>query len=369
MELLSARNGSASGGERLLKWLVGAAAACVVVGAMRVAAPLLTQVLVVLFLTIILSPVYYLFRRVRIPPRLSAALLVLLMVGGCLWALWGGVYPAVMEFTKKAGGYHKEFLEALDDLTVWLRENGVNIPNGYLKQRLAFESSQVSRFGLTALSWLGGFVRFLVVVLIIASFAIFELPGLPRAVRRARWLSPARREILTRFVVDVRHYLGIKTVISAFTGFFIYLGLLAIGVDSPLLLGFVAFALNYVPVFGSIIAAAPGVLLALNAGGGVAAAWTVALYVAVNQVLGNILEPRIMGTGFGVSPVVVLLSVAFWGWVLGPVGMLFAVPLTMAVRGTVVSMWGGEGEAPPAALPASAAAAPAPPPPHSGKGS
>lgn len=342
-----------NGADRLLRWLLGAAAACVVVGAMRVAAPLLTQVLVVVFLTIVLSPVYYFFRRLRLPAGAAAALLVFLVVGGFLWALWGGVYPAVMEFSKKAGGYHKEFLDALDNLTVWLQENGVNIPKGYLKEHLAFDSSQVSKIGLTALSWLGSFIRFVVVVLIIASFAIFELPGLPRKVRRAKWLSPARREVLTRFVVDVRHYLGIKTIVSALTGFFIYLGLLAIGVDSPFLLGVVAFALNYVPVFGSVIAAVPGVLLALSAGGGPAAAWTVVLYVVVNQVIGNILEPRVMGTGFGVSPVLVLLSVAFWGWVLGPVGMLFAVPLTMAVRGTVVSMWGAD-EAPAAAVPAAA---------------
>lgn len=331
-------NAPAAGADRLLRWLLGAAAAVVVVGGMRVAAPLLTQVLVVAFLTIVLSPVYYLFRRARLPAGLAAALLVALMVGGCVWALWGGVYPAVMEFSKKAGGYHKEFLDALDNLTVWLRENDVNIPNGYLKERLAFDSAQVSKVGLTALSWLGSFIRFLVVVLIIASFTVFELPGLPRNLARARWLSPPRRAILARFVLDVRHYLGIKTLVSALTGVFVYLGLLAIGVDSPLLLGVVAFALNYVPVFGSIVAAVPAVLLALSAGGGPAAAWTIALYVVVNQVFGNILEPRIMGSGFGVSPVVVLLSVAFWGWVLGPVGMLFAVPLTMAVRGTVVSM-------------------------------
>ena len=340
-----------TGGERLLRWLIGAAAACIVVGAMRVAAPLLVQVLVVLFLTIVLSPVYYLFRRLRLPPGAAAALLVLLMVGGCVWALWGGVYPAVMEFSKKAGGYHKEFLDALDNLTVWLQENEINLPNGYLKEHLALDPAQVSKAGLTALSWLGSFVRFLVVVLIIASFAIFELPGLPRKVARARWLSPSRRAVLTRFVVDVRHYLGIKTIVSALTGGTIYLGLLAIGVDSPLLLGVVAFALNYVPVFGSIIAAVPAVLLALSAGGGPAAIWTLVLYIVVNQIFGNILEPRIMGAGFGVSPVLVLLSVAFWGWVLGPVGMLFAVPLTMAVRGTVLSMWSADAAAS-AAVPA-----------------
>ena len=364
MERIPNRTGAGDGAERLLRWLVGAAAAIIVVGGMRLAAPLLTQVLVVVVLTIILSPVYYLFRRAGLPGKAAAALLVVLMVGGFVWALWGGVYPAVMEFSRKAAGYHKEFLAALDDLSAWLNENGVSIPKGYLKEQFAIDASIVKGFGVTVLAFLGSLVRALVVVLIITAFMIFELPGLPRKAVRARWLSPARREILTRFIVDVRHYLGIKTIISALTGFFIYLGLLAIGVDSPLLLGVVAFALNYVPVFGSIIAAVPAVLLALSAGGSPAAIWTIVLYIAVNQILGNILEPRIMGTGFGVSPVVVLLSVAFWGWVLGPVGMLFAVPLTMAARGTVLSMWGNAPDAAPA-VPA-AATVPAPPGPDAG---
>ena len=72
-----------------------------------------------------------------------------------------------------------------------------------------------------------------------------------------------------------------------------------------------------------------------GAGGVPTAAAVALLYLIVNQALGNVLEPRVMGTGFGVSPVVVLLSVLFWGWVLGAVGMLFAVPLTMAVRGAL----------------------------------
>ena len=110
------------------------------------------------------------------------------------------------------------------------------------------------------------------------------------------------------------------------------------GVDSPVLLGFVAFILNYVPVIGSIIAAVPAVLIALMQHGTLKGAYVAVLYLAVNTLFGNILEPRFMGYGFGVSPVIVLFSLIFWGWVLGPLGMLFAVPLTMAMQVSLGSM-------------------------------
>ena len=141
---------------------------------------------------------------------------------------------------------------------------------------------------------------------------------------------------------------GIKTVVSAATALVIYAGLRLLGVDSPVLLALLAFLLNFVPAVGSVLAAIPGVLLALSSGGVPTAIWTTVVYLATNQILGNIVEPRVMGAGFGVSPVVVMLSVVFWGWVLGPVGMLLAVPLTMAVRGTLAVR---KGAAPPVAAP------------------
>jgi predicted PurR-regulated permease PerM len=110
------------------------------------------------------------------------------------------------------------------------------------------------------------------------------------------------------------------------------------GVDSPVLLGFIAFVFNFVPVIGSIFAAVPAVLIAVMQHNALTGAYVIALYIVVNTLFGYILEPRFMGYGFGVSPVVVMFSVVFWGWVLGPLGMLFAVPLTMAVRGALGSM-------------------------------
>jgi predicted PurR-regulated permease PerM len=124
----------------------------------------------------------------------------------------------------------------------------------------------------------------------------------------------------------------IKTGISLVTGGMAALWLTILGVDYALLWGLLTFALNYVPNIGSIIAAIPPVLLAivqLGIGKAIAAG---AGYAVINVLMGNFVEPRFMGRGLGLSPLIVFLSLLFWGWVLGPVGMLLAVPLTMTAK-------------------------------------
>jgi len=93
-----------------------------------------------------------------------------------------------------------------------------------------------------------------------------------------------------------------------------------------------AFLLNYLPTIGSIIAAVPAILLALVQLGPGAAAATLAGFTVINVVIGNVIEPRLMGYGVGISPLVVFIGLLFWGWVFGPVGMLLSVPLTMTLK-------------------------------------
>jgi predicted PurR-regulated permease PerM len=132
-----------------------------------------------------------------------------------------------------------------------------------------------------------------------------------------------------QIIQDIKQYISIKTSMSLLTGAIIAVWLKFLGVDYPLLWGLLAFFFNYVPNIGSIIAAVPAVLLAFIQIDPAHAAYAAAGYLVVNGVIGNLIEPRIMGRGLGLSTLVVFLSLMFWGWVLGPVGMLLSVPLTM----------------------------------------
>jgi AI-2 transport protein TqsA len=112
----------------------------------------------------------------------------------------------------------------------------------------------------------------------------------------------------------------------------IYFILLFLDVGYPFLWAFIAFGMNYVPNIGSLIAAIPAVLLALVERGAWTAVWVAAGYIVVNNVIGNVIEPRFMGNKLGLSPLIVFLSLIFWGWLLGPVGMFLSVPMTMAAK-------------------------------------
>ncbi len=134
------------------------------------------------------------------------------------------------------------------------------------------------------------------------------------------------------FLQNLGRYLGIKTVVSMATGMCAGVLTWSFGVDFPLLWAMLAFLLNYVPTIGSIIAAVPAVLLALVQLGPGEAGATAIGFVGINIIFGNFLEPRLMGYGVGISPLIVFVGLVFWGWVFGPVGMLLSVPLTMTLK-------------------------------------
>ena len=172
-----------------------------------------------------------------------------------------------------------------------------------------------------------GFLIILTVIFILAEAASFY-PKL-RAV-----LNNPDRDLahFGRITGTMNRYIAIKTSVSVLTGLLVTTFLWILNVDFPVLWGLVALLLNFIPTIGSIIAGVPPVLLALVQLGPTEALLVVAGFFAVNTIVGNVLEPRYMGRGLGLSALVVFLSLIFWGWLLGPVGMLLSVPLTMSAK-------------------------------------
>jgi predicted PurR-regulated permease PerM len=171
---------------------------------------------------------------------------------------------------------------------------------------------------------------FLVISLIVI-FTLFEAATFGPKVRAAFGSAGAEARF-ARAMHEIQHYMGIKTVISLATGLLIGIWVGVMGVEFAVFWGLVAFVLNFIPNLGSIIAAVPTTLLAMVQIG-VGRALLVALgYLVVNMVIGNFIEPPLLGRRLGLSTLVVVLSLVFWGWVWGPVGMLLSVPLTMVVK-------------------------------------
>jgi predicted PurR-regulated permease PerM len=195
-----------------------------------------------------------------------------------------------------------------------------------------FNSAAVMKLVARLLNELGGVLTngFLIILTVI--FMLLEASSIPVKLRSIFHDPEASLGNLKQFTDTVVRYIGIKTVISFVTGAFVAVFLTILGVDYPLLWGLLAFILNYIPNIGSIMAAVPAVLLTIIQLGPGRALVVAIGYVVINMAMGNIIEPRLMGQRLGLSTLVVFISLIFWGWILGPVGMLLSVPLTMTVK-------------------------------------
>lgn len=320
-------------------WLLKIASIAIIMLGLKYASALITQILIIIFIAVIISPIYYWLRRLRIPNWLALITLIVSMVCFTLFGIISFITQTIQKFADKVPDYYTQFIQIVRDVSSWLSNHDVYVPEKVIDYIATFGLDQIMPVvkGVTPL--MVSMLQQIIVVLIVVSFILCELNSLPRKVRSIRWVDKDVYDRMLRMVLDIRHYMGIKTIISAATGFFIYLGLKLLGVPSAEALGLLAFILNFVPVFGSILATIPAVILAsINSGDSGIVVYVIFLYLVVNQVLGNILEPKFMGKGFGISPVIVLIAVLIWGWTLGPIGMLLAVPLTMAVKSSFDSL-------------------------------
>jgi AI-2 transport protein TqsA len=255
--------------------------------------------------------------------------LVLLMLVAML-LLFGVIERAVGVLSGNLPGYLAAFFAQSDKIWAWLGSHGIELPEATLRD--SFNPQILLRHAGTVASALGDFLVTTFMVVLVAIFILLEGSVLPEKMRGVHGLSPETWNRLSQIVADVRRYMFLKTVMSLLTGALIALWLLAAGVDFPIALGVLSFALNYIPNIGSIVAAAPGIILAFIEFGLGSAALTTVAYVVINIGVSNGIEPRYLGDGLGLSALVVIISVLFWGWVLGPMGMLLAVPLTMSLK-------------------------------------
>ena len=182
------------------------------------------------------------------------------------------------------------------------------------------------------LAELGSALSNMVLILLTVVFILLEASSFPVKLRAVLGHPEQVFPQFTRFVVDIERYMVVKTLISLATGLLVGIWLTVLGVDFPILWGFLAFLLNYVPSVGSTIAAIPAVLLALIQLGIGSAGMATAGYLVVNFILDGVVSTRLMGQRLGLSTLVVFLSLVFWGSLLGPVGMVLCIPLTMTLK-------------------------------------
>ena len=309
--------------------LVAAAAFVIVVAGLRAATPVVVPFLFALFVAIIAAPSLFWLRGRGLPEWLALIIVIigLASLGLLLMVLIGTSFS---DFTRSLPQYQAQLQAVLDKLVSTLARIGIEVSATQMSDM--FNPGAVMRFANSMLSSFGGLLSNMVLIGIAAVLMLLEASGMAIKMRAATRDPEHVLAGFNEFVASVKSYIVIKTIISFITGLAVAIFLVIIGLEFPVLWGLLAFILNYVPNIGWIIAAVPAILLALVALGPMQALMVFAGYGVINFILGNAIEPRVMGRGVGLSTLVVFASLVFWGWVLGPVGMILSVPLTMMVK-------------------------------------
>lgn len=307
--------------------LLIAAGLTIVLAAVKVAAPVLTPLILATTLAIAFHPMSERLTGRGMPAWVAAAFTTVAILCAVL-SVGALLIRAAADLASSLPDHVKRFEEARGDLAGWFEQHRLE---GVARAVRAFGTGGGHGLLERSLSELNGVAQGLVLVIVLTVFLQLEGPRLLRRIARQA-TGPGDAERGQRALSDVQRYLLVKGALSAANGVLLGLWCWAWGVDSPLAWGVLAFVLNFVPVIGSVVAAVPPVLLALATGGLGTAAGVAAGYVAVNLLVDNMLEPRIMGRTAGLSPLAVVLAMTFWGFLLGPVGALLSVPLTGALR-------------------------------------
>lgn len=311
------------------KTLLATASTIVVIAGLKLAESILVPFLLSIFIALIVSPFMGWLKKYRVPNIVSIILIIgIIFLVSFLWgALLGS---SIADFRENLPAYQQKLNGIFAGSMEMLSRRGINVDKQLLLEH--FNPGTVMQFVGNTLGSMGTIMTNAFLILLTVAFILAEQANFADKLISARPGSEQTLATLRRFASGVHHYLGIKSIMSLLTGFLIWIWLLILDIDYPFMWAVLAFALNYVPTIGSIIAAVPAVLLALVQFDLTASALTGLGYLVVNTVVGNILEPRWMGKGLNLSPLVVFLSLVFWGWVLGPVGMLLSIPLTMMLK-------------------------------------
>lgn len=314
---------------RAMRAPIIAASIVIVVAGMRAASPVLAPLVLAVFVAVVSLPALRWLRRIGVPVPLAIPAIVLMdamMLAGVGFI----ILQAVAEFREVLPEYLVRIQVLQEAAVARLQLAGFEAKAVPLRELV--NADRLFLLATDAARRLTGIIGVTLLIVLYLVFMLAESVGLPIKMRQAFGDRLGALSQLGRVVTEVQTYLALKTLVSLATGLLIGTGAAIIGVDFALFWGFLAFVLNYVPNVGSLMAAVPAVIIALLQLGVGPAVALGGVFLGVNIVLGSILDPMIVGRRLGLSTLVVLFSLIFWGWTWGLIGMFLALPLTATAK-------------------------------------
>ncbi len=304
------------------------ASVIIVLAGIKSATAIVIPFLLSVFIAIILSPLYNFFNKKGIPNGISLTLVITLFIV-FLASVGKLIGTSAQEFSSNIGIYEQQLSSSFDKLTEFAISVGIELPEDEISAMI--NPKEIMQFSSGIVKGIGSMFTNSFVILLSVIFMLLESGHFASKISYATRDSEVVENI-EEILSKIKRYMVLKALISLFTGFVIWIALLIIGTDYAFLWAVLAFLLNFIPNIGSIIAAVPAVLLTFVQLGSFSALMVVIVYVGANVIIGSVIEPKIMGKGLGLSTLVVFLSLLFWGWLLGIVGMLLSIPLTIMAK-------------------------------------
>ncbi len=305
------------------------AAFLIIISVAMYAADIITPILLALFISVVLAqPINWLEKK-----KVSSGWAIFIVLVGSLLIFLGMgeiIGRSVSQFSQDSPLYANRLTALSTDVFNSLRGMGFDISLDKLENGIS--TSKVMNFGAEFLGAVGSLMTNTFLIIFILIFVLLELNSFSIKMNAILGTSDGSINYFSIIRNNIRHYLGLMTIISLLTGVLIWITLTIIGVKYAILWAFLAFLLNFIPNIGSIVAGIPAILFAaiqLGLGG---AMWTMVSYLVINMIVGNVVQPKIMGKGLGLSTLIVFISLIFWGFIFGTVGMFLSVPLTMIVK-------------------------------------
>ncbi len=298
----------------------------VVLAGIKTASAIVVPLLLSLFIAVIVSPFFLWLKKKGLHQGVALVIVLTVLFIG-IWKLMFFLGASAQDFSQNASAYQEKLHEHFIQASSLMQKYGVEVPVEDLAGALSIEN--VMHYVAKTLKSFSSLLANFFMIFLMVAFILLEISSFSRKLHSIH--SDSLKFVVT-ISEKIQHFIMLKSLTSLATGSIIAAVLSLLGVDYAMLWGLVAFLLNFIPNIGSIIAAVPAVLIALVQYDFTMAAVVAGLYLAVNISIGSILEPRIMGEGLGLSTLVVFLSLVFWGWLLGPVGMLLSIPLTIMAK-------------------------------------
>ena len=301
------------------------AAFVIICAGLSAASSVMVPFLLAIFISVAVLPLMRILVLWRVPRGLAILFLVAIF-GSILWLLGGVLSNTISSLLTDLPMYRAKFEGVMNEGLAWLKSRGVNTNANNL---IASNVERIFSSATGILKSTSEIVTKSFLVLLLVIFMLFEAP-----IFASKFTSfgGSASSVVSNFARNLTHYIAIKTVSSIATAAILAPALIYFNVPYISLWLLLAFALNYIPTVGSIIAAIPAILMCLLVNEPSSAVYLAIFYVIINIAIGNFIEPRFLGSGLGISTLVVVLSLIFWGFLLGVGGAFLALPLTMSIK-------------------------------------